>query len=42
MPVNNLSTTQQIQLVTNGFSIDNVNITNSFLEHSARRNNPSA
>jgi hypothetical protein len=31
IPVNNLSTTQQIQLVTNGFSIDNVTIANSFL-----------
>jgi hypothetical protein len=30
IPINNLSTTQQIQLVTNGFSIDNVNIANSF------------
>ncbi|MEJ2769757.1 YncE family protein [Stygiolobus sp. CP8521M] len=31
IPINNLSTTQQIQLVTNGFSIDNVTIANSFL-----------
>jgi hypothetical protein len=31
IPINNLSSTQQIQLVTNGFSIDNVNIANSFL-----------
>jgi hypothetical protein len=30
IPINNLSTTQQIQLVTNGFSIDNVTIANSF------------
>jgi hypothetical protein len=30
IPMNNLSTTQQIQLVTNGFSIDNVTIANSF------------
>jgi hypothetical protein len=30
IPMNNLSTTQQIQLVTNGFSINDVTIANSF------------
>jgi len=30
IPMNNLSTTQQIQLVTNGFSINGVTIANSF------------
>jgi len=31
IPMNNLSTTQQIQLVTNGFSINGITIANSFL-----------
>jgi hypothetical protein len=30
IPMNNLSTTQQIQLVTNGFSINGITIANSF------------
>jgi hypothetical protein len=30
--MNNLSTTQQIQLVTSGFSIDDVKIANSFFD----------